>query len=72
MSKPEEPLADWERDLLERTPRREGTRSAEVIRVIRTVSLIGSGVEDDPFRERTDYWSLDGELLAIVDPEPYV
>lgn len=45
-------------------------RSAEAIQVIRTVALRGEGVESDPAREVTQYWSLDGELLAESDPFP--
>ena len=41
----------------------------EVIQVVRTYLLRrGAGVEGDPIRIITQYWSLDGELLAEVDP----
>lgn len=46
---------------------RDGTREAEVIKVIHTVALCGEGVEGDPIREVVQYWSLDGELLAEQD-----
>lgn len=41
--------------------------SAEVIRVIRTTSVIGRGVEDDYCRDITQFWTEDGQLLATVD-----
>jgi hypothetical protein len=41
-----------------------GTDSAKVIEVIETKSIRGDGTEDDLCREVTQYWSLDGELLA--------
>lgn len=53
---PKKPDRDW--------PFMEGTRDAEVIQVIRTVSLIGTGTPSDPMDERVDYWSLDGSYLA--------
>ncbi len=40
---------------------------AKVIQVIETVSRIGKGTEEDPCRLVTEYWSLDGELLAVND-----
>ena len=50
------------------TARPSGTRSAEVIQVIVTKALEGSGTEEDPCRIQTRYWSLDGTLLAENDP----
>jgi hypothetical protein len=41
---------------------------ARVIQVIETEEKRGKGVEDDPIRGVTQYWSLDGELLAENDP----
>lgn len=44
-------------------------RAAQVISVIRTeLERRGQGVESDPIRIITQYWTLDGELLAEVDP----
>ena len=45
-------------------------KEAEVIPVIRTTLLRrGTGQsEDSPIRVITQYWSLDGDLLAEVDP----
>ena len=46
-----------------------GIRDAEVIQVIRTtLERRGEGVENDPIRRITQYWTLDGDLLAEVDP----
>lgn len=45
---------------------------AEVIQVIRTtLARRGEGVSGDPVRIVTQYWTLDGELLAEVDPFPW-
>lgn len=43
------------------------TRSAKVIQVIETKTVVGLGVQSDPVREITQYWGLDGCLLAKVD-----
>ncbi len=40
---------------------------AKVIKVIKTVSLIGAGVEKDPVRYIIQYWDLKGKLLATKD-----
>lgn len=48
--------------------RPRGTDCAEVIQVIKTVSLRGIGIDKDPARLVTEYWSLDGEKLAEADP----
>lgn len=45
-----------------------GTDSAEVIPVIRTRAMRGAGTPEDPFREVTQYWSLQGEFLCEADP----
>ena len=47
-----------------RTARPRGTDKARVIRVIVTESLLGRGTADDPVSIITQYWSLDGKLLA--------
>ncbi|HAB60881.1 MAG TPA: carboxypeptidase [Lachnospiraceae bacterium] len=49
--------------------RPRGTDSARVIQVIETKALRGSGdSEADMCRTVTQYWSLEGELLAEHDP----
>ena len=52
----------------EKTVRPRGTGSAKVIRVIETRAIRGCGTVDDVNREVIQYWSLDGDLLAEVDP----
>lgn len=44
--------------------------SAEVIQVIRTTVFRGKGTDEDVMRHATQYWSLDGQLLAEVDKYP--
>ena len=51
-----------------KTVRPRGTDSARVIRVIETKSTRGAGTENDLSRQVTQYWSLDGKLLAECDP----
>ena len=43
---------------------KKGTYTAEVISVIKTVTFIGTGTDEDPIRDLTQYWSLDGKQLA--------
>lgn len=43
---------------------------AKVIQVIETVEKRGKGVEGDMIRGVTQYWTLDGVMLAEVDPCP--
>ena len=52
------------RMMVERTARPRGTDKARVIRVIVSESLLGRGTADDPVSIITQYWSLDGKLLA--------
>ena len=44
--------------------RPRGTDSARVIQVIETKSLEGVGTEDDPCRQKIQYWDFSGKLLA--------
>ncbi len=48
--------------------RPRATDSASVVPVIKTVSLVGRGTNEDPCRSVTRYWSVDGKLLAENDP----
>lgn len=49
--------------------RPRGTDSARIIQVIETKALRGTGqCETDMCRTVTQYWSLEGELLAEHDP----
>ena len=45
----------------------KGCISAKIEQVIVTKALMGTGTEDDKYREVTQYWSLDGMLLAEKD-----
>lgn len=45
----------------------KGTNSARVIEVIETKSCRGNGTQDDPIRIVTQYWSLEGKMLAEKD-----
>ena len=45
--------------------------NARVIKVIVTdLELRGKGTSESVYRRVTQYWTLDGELLAEVDPAP--
>lgn len=48
--------------------RNTGVNEAKVIQVIEIKSLAGNGVEGDPSYEVTEYYSLDGTLLARHNP----
>lgn len=50
------------------TVRPRGTDSARLVQVIETKSIRGTGNEEDLCREVTQYWDLDGNLLAESDP----
>lgn len=50
------------------TVRPSGTDSAKVVQVIETKSTKGAGTESDLSRQVTQYWSLEGKLLAEYDP----
>lgn len=43
-------------------------KSVDMIRVIKIICVVGRGTEEDPNRHTTQYWSENGELLAIADP----
>ena len=49
--------------------RANGTSSARIILVIETKAERGLGIEKDPVREITQYWSLEGKLLAERDED---
>ena len=51
-----------------RTARPRGADSARLIQVIETAAIAGRGTEDDPVRNVKQYWSTEGELLAVNDP----
>ena len=49
------------------TIRPRGTDKAKVIKVIKTESLIGKGIAEDPVRLIYQYWDFKGNLLAQND-----
>ena len=49
------------------TVRPRGTDKAKVIKVIRTVSIIGRGIPEDPVRCIYQYWDFKGRMLAKHD-----
>lgn len=48
--------------------RPNGIKSVKVIPVIETIAEIGTGTEKDPVRMATQYWDMEGILLAVIDP----
>lgn len=46
---------------------KQGAMSVKLVRVIKEVSAVGAGTKEDPVRERTQYWGLDGTLLFAID-----
>lgn len=42
--------------------------SAQIVPVIKIVGMIGTGTEEDPVSMGEQYWSLDGEVIATLDP----
>jgi hypothetical protein len=48
--------------------RSTGVNEVKVVEVIEVKSLAGSGVEGRPYYEVTEYYSLDGQLLARHNP----
>lgn len=48
--------------------RPRGTDSAKLITVIETKSLRGVGTQEDMCRCVTQYWDMEGNLLAEKDP----
>ena len=56
------------REAMRQPVRPRGADSAKVIPVIVTKSIRGLGTEEDMVRVVTQYWSLEGKLLAENDP----
>ena len=44
-----------------------GTDKAEIIKVIKTTSILGKGTEENPVRYIYQYWDFGGNLLAEHD-----
>lgn len=47
----------------------DGPKSVRVISVIEVKAKRGLGIEKDPVREITQYWDMDGNLLAERDSD---
>lgn len=47
---------------------RRGSRSAKMIEVIEVKTCVGKGTAVDPNRIIVEFWSKDGQLLAVNDP----
>lgn len=50
--------------------RLDGPSSVKVINVVEVKAKRGLGIEKDPVREITQYWDMDGNLLAESDRDP--
>ena len=50
--------------------RLDGPNSVKEIKVIEVKAKRGLGIEKDPVREITQYWDMDGNLLAESDSDP--
>lgn len=47
--------------------RTRGTDSAKATVMIKTTSTCGVGTKEDPVREITQYWDLNGNLIVTLD-----
>lgn len=45
----------------------DAVTSLDVIQVIRTVAMRGAGTPEDPFRNITQFWTMDGLLIKETD-----
>lgn len=45
----------------------DAVTSVDVIQVIRTVAMRGVGTPNDPFRNITQFWTMDGLLIKETD-----
>lgn len=44
-----------------------GIRQVEVVKVIKTNTVIGKGTEEDPVRGVIQYWDMEGHMIAEED-----
>jgi len=49
---------------MEKFTRLTPINQVKIIEVVQVISLIGKGITGNPIREVTEYYSLDGNLLA--------
>ena len=45
----------------------DAVTSVDVIQVIRTVAMRGAGTPENPFRNITQFWTMDGLLMKETD-----
>lgn len=50
-----------------KTVRPRGTDSAEIVQVIKTRALSGTGEPDHPCVMQVRYWTMDGDLIATME-----
>ena len=53
----------------ERGAEKCGSRSARLVEVIEVRTCVGKGTQENPKRIVTEYWSKEGKLLAVSDPQ---
>jgi hypothetical protein len=61
-------MSDADENVLPPSIRPRGIDSAEVVQTIKTTAVFGAGIDSDPVRVVTEYWTLDGNRIARVDP----
>lgn len=53
----------------EHTHCKRGLQTAQVVQVIRTESVIGTGEENDPCRRVVEYFTFKGKKIGTVDAQ---
>ena len=46
-----------------------GCKEAKTVTVIKTVTVVGNGTEENPVRRVVEYWTLDGRLLCSTNDD---
>ena len=52
-----------------KTARPRGTDSAEIVQVIKTRAISGTGEHGDPCVMQIRYWTTDGKLIATLEED---
>ena len=42
--------------------------SVEVVSLICVTSVVGAGTDSDPVRRIVEYWTMEGQLVVLLDP----
>ena len=42
--------------------------SVEVVSLICVTSVVGTGIDSDPTRRIVEYWTMEGQLVVLLDP----